>query len=53
MFFRNKHLQYHAKPEKPDPMFAKMYQSQKEYLRLRKPYQSRVWPALSIGDVEG
>jgi len=26
MFFRHKHLQYHAKPEKPDPIFAKQLQ---------------------------
>jgi Mn-containing catalase len=26
MFFRNRHLQYHAKPEKPDPVYAKQLQ---------------------------
>ena len=26
MFFRQKHLQYHARPEKPDPIFAKQLQ---------------------------
>ena len=26
MFFRHQHLQYKAKPDKPDPMFAKMLQ---------------------------
>jgi len=26
MFFRNSHLQYHAKPEKPDPVYAKQLQ---------------------------
>ncbi|WP_230531003.1 manganese catalase family protein [Microvirga roseola] len=26
MFFRQRHLQYHAKPEKPDPIFAKQLQ---------------------------
>src|ERR687890_1828785 len=26
MFFRQKQMAYHAKPEKPDPLFAKMLQ---------------------------
>src|SRR5918912_3221893 len=26
MFFHTKQLQYHAKPERPDPIFAKMLQ---------------------------
>jgi Mn-containing catalase len=26
MFFRTNHLQYHARPERPDPIFAKMLQ---------------------------
>ena len=26
MFFRQRHLQYHARPEKPDPIFAKQLQ---------------------------
>jgi TRAP-type mannitol/chloroaromatic compound transport system substrate-binding protein len=36
-----------------DPMFNKMFQSQLDYLQLRKPYQSRVWPAVSIQDITG
>jgi Mn-containing catalase len=26
MFFHRKQLQYHARPERPDPLFAKMLQ---------------------------
>ena len=33
MFFHTKHLAHHAKPERPDPIFAKQLQEPSEDLQ--------------------